>query len=129
MPRKSKIEKTEENVVEPVVIEKPKRGRKKKVQEPVATAEPDEESVPAPVPKKRVRKSKKVQEVPVVVEEVKEEVKSTRKPRALKVEKSSDAKSKRAPSRWVLHVQEFRKKNEGMSYRDALRKAKDSYSR
>jgi hypothetical protein len=128
MPRKNtKIEKTEE--VQEVVISKPKRGRKSKKVEPVATAEPVEESVPAPVPKKRVRK-KKVQEAPVVVEEVKvEEVKPKKKPKALKVEKSSDAKQKRAPSKWMLHVQEFRKKNEGMSYRDALKQAKQSYQK
>lgn len=131
MPRKSKKEVVEEKVQE-VVIEKPKRGRKKKVV-PVPTQDPVEESVPAPVPttKKRVRK-KKVQETPVVVEEVKEEVKEQKpkkKPRALKVEKSSDAKQKRAPSKWVLHVQEFRKKNPNVSYKDALRKAKETYQK
>ncbi len=128
MPRKSK----KEVVEEPVVIEKPKRGRKKKVV-PVATEEPVEESTPAPVPKKRVRKSKKVkvsEEPPVVIEEVKvDEVKPKKKPKALKVEKASEPKPKRAPSKWMLHVAEFRKANEGMSYRDALKKAKETYQK
>ena len=127
MPKRTKKEVVEEPN-EPVVIEKPKRGRKKKVV-PVATEEPVEESVPAPVPKKRVRK-KKVQETPVVVEEVKvEEVKPKKKPKALKVEKASEPKPKRAPSKWMLHVSEFRKKNPNMSYKDALKKAKESYVR
>lgn len=128
MPRKSKIEKTEEKVVEPVVIEKPKRGRKKKVKEP-EPASPIVDSQPAPVKKVRRKRAKVSEETPVVVEEVKEQAKPRKKPRALKVEKTSETKPKRAPSKWMLHVAEFRKKNEGMSYRDALRKAKDSYSR
>ena len=127
MPKRTKKEVVEEPN-EPVVIEKPKRGRKKKVV-PVATEEPVEESVPAPVPKKRVRK-KKVQEPPVVVEEIKvEEVKPKKKPKALKVEKASEPKPKRAPSKWVLHVQEFRKKNPNVSYKDALKKAKETYQK
>lgn len=127
MPRKSKKEVVEEPVVEPVVIEKPKRGRKKKV-EPVATEEPVEESVPAPVPKKRVRK-KKVQEAPVVIEEVKEEKPKKKRPVKIKVEKSSEDKPKRTPSKWMLHVQEFRKKNPNVSYKDALKKAKETYQK
>lgn len=132
MPRKNtKIEKTEE-VIEPVVIVKPKRGRKSKKVVPVATAEPVEESVPAPVPvsKKRVRK-KKVQEAPVVEEVKVEEVKTkVKKPKALKVEnKASDPKPKRQPSKWLLHVQEYRKKNPNVSYRDALKNAKTTYAK
>jgi len=130
MPRKSKKEPVEEKVEE-VVITKLKRGRKpKKVEEPVATAEPVEESVPAPVPKKRVRKKVKVsEEAPVVIEDVKEEQKPKKKPRALKVEKTSDAKPKRPPSKWMLHVQEFRKKNPNLSYRDVLKQAKETYTK
>lgn len=133
MPRKSKKEVVEEKVEEPVaevVIVKPKRGRKSKKVVPVATAEPVEESVPAPVPKKRVRK-KKVQEAPVVEEVKVEEVKTkVKKPKALKVEnKASDPKPKRQPSKWLLHVQEYRKKNPNVSYRDALKNAKTTYAK
>lgn len=138
MPRNKKVaEKVFEKVEVPdaeIVIEKPKRGRRSKKVVPVATAEPVEESVPAPVPKKRVRKSKKVQEAPVVVEEVKveevKEVKTKKKPKALKVDnKASEPKPKRAKSKWLLHVEEYRKKNPGVSYRDCLKNAKASYSK
>ena len=127
MPRKSKKESVEEKLEE-VVIPKPKRGRKKV--EPVATSEPVEESVPESVPKKRVRKKKvKVsEEAPVVIEEVKEE-KTNKKPRALKVEKTSEPKQKRPPTKWMLHVQEFRKKNPELKYSDVLKQAKETYTK
>ena len=129
MPRKSVSKKPDEEKVEEVVIPKLKRGRKPKKVEPVATAEPVEESVPAPVPKKRVRKKVKVSdEPPAVIDEVKQE-KPKKKPRALKVEKASEAKPKRAPSKWLLHVQEFRKKNPNLSYRDVLKQAKETYTK
>jgi hypothetical protein len=125
MPRKSKKE-----IVEPVVIEKPKRGRKKKVV-PKATAEPVEESVPAPVPKKRVRKKKvKVsEEPPVVIEEVKEE-KPKKVKKSTKVEKKDEPKKKkRPPNKWLIHVKEFRSKNPDMKYSDVLKNAKASYTK
>ena len=132
MPKNLKKEVVEEKVEVPVaeiVIEKPKRGRKSKKVKPVATAEPVEESTPAPVPKKRVRK-KKVQETPVVEEVKVEEVKtSKRKPKALKVDKSGDPKPKRQPSKWLLHVAEYRKSNPDVSYRDALKNAKETYAK
>jgi len=122
MPTKSKSKKE-------VVIEKPKRGRKKKVV-PKATAEPVEESVPAPVPtpKKRVRKKKvKVsEEPPVVIEEVKEE-KPKKTKKASKVEKKDESKKKRPPNKWLIHVKEFRSKNPDMKYSEVLKKAKDTY--
>jgi len=122
MPRKSKKE-----VVEPVVIEKPKRGRKKKVV-PKATAEPVEESVPAPVPKKRVRK-KKVKETPVVVEEVKEQVKPKKTKKASKASTKDEPKKKRPPNKWLIHVKEFRSKNPDMKYSDLLKNAKATYTK
>ena len=127
MPKKNVKEVVE--TVEEVVIPKLKRGRKKKV-EPVATAEPVEESVPESVPKKRVRKKKvKVsEETPVVIEEVKEQ-KPKKKPRTLKVEKSSDTKPKKAKSKWLLHVEEFRKKNPELKYSDVLKQAKETYTK
>ena len=128
MPKKNVKEVVE--TVEEVVIPKLKRGRKKKV-EPVATAEPVEESTPAPVsaPKKRVRKKVKVsEEAPVVIEEVKEQ-KPKKKPRTLKVEKSSDTKPKKAKSKWLLHVEEFRKKNPELKYSDVLKQAKETYTK
>ena len=128
MPRKNTKEPVEEKVEE-VVIEKLKRGRKpKKVREPVATTDPVEESTPAPVSKKRVRKKKVSEEAPVVIEEVKEEVKPKKKPRTLKVEKSSEPKRK-TPSKWMLHVQEFRKNNPDLKYSDVLKQAKQTYTK
>ena len=135
MPRKSK--KVVEEKVEEVVIVKPKRGRKKKVVPEPEPASPIVDSQPAPVPapkKKRVRKSKKVQETPVVeevkVEEVKEAKTKTKKPKALKVDnKASEPKKKRAPSKWLIHVNEFRKKNPDLKYSEVLKKAKDTYVR
>ena len=123
MPRKSKKE-----IVEPVVIEKPKRGRKKKVV-PKATAEPVEESTPAPVPKKRVRKKKvKVsEEPPVVIEEVKEEVKPKKTKKASKASTKDEPKKKRPPNKWLIHVKEFRSKNPDMKYSDVLKQAKTTY--
>jgi len=124
MPRKSKKE-----IVEPVVIEKPKRGRKKKVV-PKATAEPVEESVPAPVPKKRVRKKKvKVsEEPPVVIEEVKEE-KPKKTKKVSKTSTKDESKKKRPPNKWLIHVKEFRSKNPDMKYSDVLKEAKKTYTK
>jgi len=121
MPTKSKTKK------ETVVIEKPKRGRKKKVV-PKATAEPVEESTPAPVPKKRVRKKKvKVsEEPPVVIEEVKEE-KPKKTKKASKTSTKDEPKKKRPPNKWLIHVKEFRSKNPDMKYSEVLKKAKDTY--
>lgn len=126
MPRKSVSEKPVEEKVEEVVIPKLKRGRKKK--EPVATVDPVEESTPAPVKKVRRKRVKVSEEPPAVIEEVKEE-KPKKKPRALKVEKTSDPKPKRPPSKWLLHVADFRKKNPEMSYKDVLKKAKETYTK
>jgi hypothetical protein len=122
MPTKSKTKK------ETVVIEKPKRGRKKKVV-PKATAEPVEESVPAPVPKKRVRKKKvKVsEEPPVVIEEVKEEKPKKTKKASKASTKDEPKKKKRPPNKWLIHVKEFRSKNPDMKYSEVLKKAKDTY--
>lgn len=127
MPRKSKKEVVEEKVEE-VVIPKLKRGRKpKKVQEP-EPASPMVDSQPAPVKKVRRKRVKVSDEPPAVIEEVKQE-KPKKKPRALKVEKASEPKQKRAPSKWLLHVADFRKKNPEMSYKDVLKKAKETYSK
>lgn len=107
-----------------VLIEKPKRGRKKRV--PVATEAPVEESTPAPVPKK-VRKKKTP--VVVVVEEVKEEVKPVKKSKtkAPKDETKPKEKVKRPPNKWLIHVKEFRSKNPDMKYSDVLKQAKTTY--
>ena len=124
MPKKNT--KKEENVV---VIEKPKRGRKKKVKEP-KPASPMVDSQPAPVsaPKKRGRKKKVV--TPVVVEEVKvDEVKPKKTKKSTKVSTKDEPKKKRPKSKWMVHVAEFRKKNPDMKYSDVLKNAKATYTK
>jgi len=119
MPKKV----SKKEVVE--VIEKPKRGRKKRV--PVATEAPVEESTPAPVPKK-----KRVKKTPVVVvEEVKEEVKPVKKSKtkAPKDATKPKEKAKRPPTAWMIHVKAYRKENPDMAYKDVLKNAKGSYVR
>ena len=48
--------------------------------------------------------------------------------RKLVKEKTGLGKPKRPPSKWILHVAEYRKEHGG-SYKDAMRKAKDTYKK
>ena len=66
-----------------------------------------------------------------MVEEAKvEEAKTKKRPTKIKVEnKSGDSKPKRAPSKWMIHVGEFRKKHPDLKYSDVLKKAKETYVR
>ena len=121
MPKKV----SKKEVVE--VIEKPKRGRKKKVEpEP---ASPMVDSQPADVPKKKPRKKKPV----VVVEEVKQEVKEVKTSKKAKAPKDeSKAKDETKPkksNRWLIHVKDFRSKNQDMKYSDVLKEAKKTYTK
>ena len=47
----------------------------------------------------------------------------------MKVEKASEPKPTRPPSKWMLHVAAFRKKNPNLSYRDVLKQAKETYTK
>ena len=121
MPKKN----TKKEVIEPV-IEKPKRGRKKKVKEP-EPASPMVDSQPAPVKKVRKKRVKVSKEPPVVIEEVKEEKPKKTKKASKTSTKDEPKKKKRPPNPWLIHVKEFRSKNPDMKYSEVLKKAKDTY--
>ena len=45
----------------------------------------------------------------------------------MNIDKSSDLKITKKPNKWLVHLDKFRKANPGLSFKDCLERAKETY--
>lgn len=85
----------------------------------------------SPTEKPKRKRTKKVK--PVVdetkIEQVEVQVKPKKTRKALPKPEAVEEKPKRPVSAWVQHVQAFRQENPTMSYKEAMMKARETYSK
>jgi len=103
----------------PVIIHEQEGGEEKSVDEPVAAVEPTVKTI-------KVRKPrKKKNEVMALVDSSDDSVED-----AKPVPEKDEASPKKKPSNnWIDHVKSFREAHPEVSYKDALKQAKETYKK
>lgn len=104
----------------PVIIHEQEGGDEKTVEEPVAAVEPTVKTM-------KVRKPrKKKNEVMALVDSSDDSVEDAKPVQ----EKAEDVPPKKKPSNnWIDHVKTFREAHPEVSYKDALKQAKETYKK